>query len=66
MRALGGALLRAAVALALALALARVALPLVALVLRVAPATFLARLAAPDVIQALVRAGFEAVSPAKP
>ncbi len=53
MRALGGLLLRAAVALALALALALVALPLVALVLRVSPATFLARLGEPEVIEAL-------------
>ena len=53
MRAVGGALLRVAVTLALALVLALVALPLVALVLRVAPATFLARLAEPDVIEAL-------------
>ncbi len=52
-RALAGALLRAGVALALGLVLVLVALPLVALVLRVAPATFLARLGEPAVLEAL-------------
>jgi molybdate transport system permease protein len=52
-RPLAGMLLRAAVGLALAVALALVALPLVALVLRVSPGAFVARLAEPAVLAAL-------------
>ena len=53
-RPLAGALARAALALALAALLALIALPIVALVLRVSPATFATRLAEPAVLEALL------------